>query len=511
MSKHDGKLKELHSEAKPGIMLYGIYNAGKSTLLNAIIGKSIAEVGDVPTTYETRSYPWSTYELFDTPGIGAPIEHEKVSNAKLDDCHVIVFVVSAKGSFEEKQIYEQMKYIIDKKKKLLIALNDKDGLASHFEEIKIKILTNLGAFGGFKAVEDKYKVILVNAKDALIARLEGEERLERSSNIGELEADIEKEIKRVNGFAIFRNALKNLLDDLDTEARNLFSAAKEAKEGELNEEIRQINEEYWNFVKEAREIVKQQCAGLANAMFGAFPKEPSQNVDEEALQNKLAQAQERYQKMAVNVVQGDLERIRDDFAARIGKNLEKIEELTIKEGAPTDISLPDLRAELDAEFSGDRKSSSSGSGSALDALDDVATILTPLPFPPLPVPIPTGTLIKLVTTILKAIFGGSNNDDAIEDKAAAMREAEERRERERVRWRQEIRDFCVTQSEQFVMNLQLALQKQIETVLKPSVEDVRKVIGNQQEDRRLLQTTIVDYHSIKGEIERTLEDLSAQA
>jgi len=74
LSKHAGKVREL-ANAQPRIMLYGVYNAGKSTLLNAIIGEPKAKVGDIPTTYETTSFHWRGYELIDTPGIGAPIEH----------------------------------------------------------------------------------------------------------------------------------------------------------------------------------------------------------------------------------------------------------------------------------------------------------------------------------------------------------------------------------------------------------------------------------------------------
>lgn len=32
------------------IMVYGVYNAGKSTLINAMAGEEVAEVGDVPVT-----------------------------------------------------------------------------------------------------------------------------------------------------------------------------------------------------------------------------------------------------------------------------------------------------------------------------------------------------------------------------------------------------------------------------------------------------------------------------
>ena len=39
------------------IMVYGVYNAGKSTLINALVGEEVAATDDVPLTDKITAYP----------------------------------------------------------------------------------------------------------------------------------------------------------------------------------------------------------------------------------------------------------------------------------------------------------------------------------------------------------------------------------------------------------------------------------------------------------------------
>ena len=58
----------------PRIMLYGVYNAGKSTLLNALLGREEASVADKPETYKLTAYSWNGYELLDfIKPMGVPV------------------------------------------------------------------------------------------------------------------------------------------------------------------------------------------------------------------------------------------------------------------------------------------------------------------------------------------------------------------------------------------------------------------------------------------------------
>lgn len=49
--KLDRSFYSLLQSPKPKIMVYGIYNSGKSTLVNALCERAVAEVADRPMTY----------------------------------------------------------------------------------------------------------------------------------------------------------------------------------------------------------------------------------------------------------------------------------------------------------------------------------------------------------------------------------------------------------------------------------------------------------------------------
>lgn len=60
-------------------MVYGIYKAGKSTLINAITGKAVAEVRDCHVTWKIDEYDNGDYILVNSPGINTPIEHQQIT------------------------------------------------------------------------------------------------------------------------------------------------------------------------------------------------------------------------------------------------------------------------------------------------------------------------------------------------------------------------------------------------------------------------------------------------
>ncbi|MBD5167113.1 MAG: hypothetical protein HDT12_04975, partial [Helicobacter sp.] len=79
-------------DCRPTMMLYGIYNTGKSTLLNAIFGEELAGVSDKPETSKIARYDFKGNIIYDTPGLNAPIEHEKVTMEHYKTCDMILFV-----------------------------------------------------------------------------------------------------------------------------------------------------------------------------------------------------------------------------------------------------------------------------------------------------------------------------------------------------------------------------------------------------------------------------------
>ena len=168
---------------KPKVMVYGIYNSGKSTLINSLCREEIAETADRPMTSQITEYDRGDYYLVDSPGVEAPIEHEEVTEDHINKCHIILFVISSKGLFEDKTNYVRLVNLIKKDIPFVIVINDrgcqldknmtaeerKKAKFDHDQELKIiqyKIIENLIKESSDQNIADKYEVIILNAKKA---------------------------------------------------------------------------------------------------------------------------------------------------------------------------------------------------------------------------------------------------------------------------------------------------------------------------------------------------------
>ncbi|MGE4319551.1 MAG: dynamin family protein [Deferribacterales bacterium] len=194
----------------PTISVFGAYNAGKSTLLNAILGEELFKVGDVPTTYNIDKHNWGSWTIYDTPGIDAPIEHEETTNEHLRESECILFVISTNGDFEMRALYEKLADLIQRGKPVLLVFNDKTGVLrkddpSSEAEIYSAIDINLDKIWEERNL-GKYKRpdrIIVNAKSALNAKLsaaqgEPKDALLIASGVPKLEQKLEGFIRNVN-------------------------------------------------------------------------------------------------------------------------------------------------------------------------------------------------------------------------------------------------------------------------------------------------------------------------
>lgn len=125
------------------VMLFGSYNAGKSSLINALVGQSVAAEGVIPLTSKPNLYPWQNCLLMDTPGVNAPIEHEAVTAAQLARCELVLFVIRA-GDQDVQDVYSRMMAMLSQGKQIFIVFNhelDDAGLAESIERLNSVLLT----------------------------------------------------------------------------------------------------------------------------------------------------------------------------------------------------------------------------------------------------------------------------------------------------------------------------------------------------------------------------------
>ena len=232
------------------IMLYGAYNAGKSTLVNVLSGKEVAPVADIPKTDKVDRYPWGDYVLLDTPGVNAPIQHEDVTLKQLTRCSVILFVIRD-GDMDSKDVYERLFDLLRKDKKIFIVLNnqlsnaeDKYQATQHIRDLLAKFAPNhqinLDKLG-------EVEILPMNLRTALKGReLNKEPLLAHSGYIEFIErfnawtVQQNSERQRFNGFKNFVN--ERWYSPLIEKLTNLKSAQDQEKSRELIERKNELNE-----------------------------------------------------------------------------------------------------------------------------------------------------------------------------------------------------------------------------------------------------------------------------
>lgn len=217
--------KEKIENTKPQIMFFGLYNAGKSSLLNELLRDDVAKVADVPTTDHVDYYNWRGYTIADTPGVGAPIEHEEVTNEAIRKADVVLFVMTNAGSFEKKENYVRMKDIVDAGKKVIIVINDKSDFLpqERYEEmmqVQQKIYDNMMALD-IDNVKERFTILFVNAKLAHKGRMANKPLLWEKSQIEELESYILSEMKNSDDFAVIRHAIDEINKDVEAIRKQL--------------------------------------------------------------------------------------------------------------------------------------------------------------------------------------------------------------------------------------------------------------------------------------------------
>ncbi|MFQ5956488.1 MAG: dynamin family protein [Candidatus Brocadiales bacterium] len=246
---HTGTEKKIRDMAKQMtepfyIIIAGEYNSGKSTFVNAILGKRILRVGPTPTTHNVVllthgdsfgqeqlhenlsrvTYPLEALKeitLVDTPGTNSIfVEHEGIIENFIHRAELVIFVTSSDRPLTESE--RRFLQLLKGKwgRKVLIVLNKID-LKSEEElnEIIPFIEKNCYKLLGFDP-----KVLAISSTRAATAKANQDEELLQKSNINELEEfifekmdfDVKMELKYLSPLRFLSNVFSDLKRDLET-------------------------------------------------------------------------------------------------------------------------------------------------------------------------------------------------------------------------------------------------------------------------------------------------------
>jgi small GTP-binding protein len=194
------------------LVVVGEFNAGKSALINALLGRRVVEEGVTPTTSriglvkygreDTRSLAGGVYEeialpletlldlsIVDTPGTNAVLrEHETLTREFVPRSDLVLFVTSADRPFTESE-RAFLETIRAWGKRIAVIINKIDFLAQR-EDVKAVeafVREKVEALLGFHP-----DVFPISAREALLAKRSGDDAKLRASGFGELETFLKR-------------------------------------------------------------------------------------------------------------------------------------------------------------------------------------------------------------------------------------------------------------------------------------------------------------------------------
>lgn len=253
--------------SKPKIMVYGIYNSGKSTLINAMLREERAEMASRPLTDSVTEYDNGNYILMDAPGVDAPIAHEEVTNAHLTQCHIILFVMSSRGGFESRENYSRLLELIERNTPFIIVLNERSAgvnqnmsaeekekvLSDHAQNIagaKEKIIENLVKMSGDKSIVQKYQVVTLDAFKGLVGIQKDKPELFLRSSVSVLEERIDHILHSQEVMKkLYIQPLNNLKDIMRSGEQHIFKKYTKEDSGNyetISQLIQKQQENVWS-------------------------------------------------------------------------------------------------------------------------------------------------------------------------------------------------------------------------------------------------------------------------
>ena len=521
-------------KVEPEIMVYGIYNAGKSSILNELIGADKAKVQDIPTTDAVDYYDWNGYKIADTPGIAAPIEHENVTQAHLKKADIVLFVMSTTGSNELAENYRRMKDIADAGKKIIIVLNDMNGDLGQNDEairlIKTKVAANMRQCG-IDNVNEKFCIVTVNALRARTGRVKNKPGLIAKSGLDELKSVILSELKRTTSFVLLRNGITQLEEILTEFVGQLESRENSALLREMNRVLETFNKQKISMRRDINAFIDRQ----ADTFGATLPQKIWDSRDSQDRINEIIGAEiERFNSR----VQQEIERQIQDAATILEQDLKSFTQVKLDASTVDTASFRKILSRLDEVNASSSQALVAQNGeSKIDPLTTNATAATfltdsgkaiakkvaetslgqaitnsalgtflktfvPAPFVPI-------TVIVGAIVLLKKLFGDDDGEE-LNRQVNEQNAAERRRVEAEMQARQELNQKCRYLAEDLADDLKSAADLGIAETLAMYEEPFKAEIAARKSENAQVSDDVLQLRELLNEYDLLRVELGAR-
>lgn len=262
-------------QAGATIMVYGVYNAGKSTLINALLGKELAAVADVPETAKVQGYRWGDFEVLDTPGIDAPLEHEEITREQLIQSDVVIFVVNPLGVVEEEKTLDVLLELVEAGKMIFLVLNCKNRLdPMDLARIKDELSVRLQQKAGDRKVLGDIPIVEVNARSALKAKLENKQNLLNGSGFPRFESELSRFFASVEQREIVTRVATELRSFIDETVFELDKQQDQAALKRLDAFYAEIARRELDLRRSLKSLIEARAASIAKTTVIALNQNP---------------------------------------------------------------------------------------------------------------------------------------------------------------------------------------------------------------------------------------------
>lgn len=327
------------AQAGASIMVYGVYNAGKSTLINALLGQELAAVADVPETARVQGYRWGDFEVLDTPGIDAPLEHEEITREQLVQSDVVIFVVNPLGVVEEEKTLDVLLELVLAGKMIFLVLNCKNRFDPiDLERVKDELRQRIQLKAGTQRVLDHIPIVEVNARSALKAKLENKQNLLNSSGFPKFESALAEFFASVEQKAIVARVATEFCSFIQSTVEALDEQQDQASVKRLDTFYGEIARREIDIRRGLKSLVEAKAAFISKSTINAL------QLNSEGAQGKIEQLIGQANHEVCAELEDALTRLRLDASEMLD---EVIREVRVQPQSYSSQAAPDLEAQAD--------------------------------------------------------------------------------------------------------------------------------------------------------------------